>query len=153
MLTSPQASDRILNCPLPEGCEVRDISDQFNLDSRFAVYGIYSDTGVKCAYVTLYSNDNSTLVMASIKVMLSCDSQYSQLGMEWANSCLNKLYPQMDNSLLEELTSEHPWSLESLREIQSGVTYTNSIYGESQKLVYDLMGRQYASIQLWYMEE
>lgn len=152
-LTSPQASNKVLSCPLPEDCEIRDITDQFDLDNRFAVYGIYSDTGVRCAYVTLYSNDNSTLVMATIKVMLSCDKQYSQKGMEWANNLLDILYPNLQGKLFDKLTEENPWDLSSLKAISLGGTYSNTLSSDNQRVVYDILGGHYASIQLWYMEE
>ena len=152
-LTSPQAANKVLSCPLPEDCEIRDISDQFGLDSRFAVYGVYSDTGVRCAYVTLYSNDNSTLVMATIKVNLLCEEKYSEMGLEWANNLLDRLYPNLQGKLMEKLTEDCPWTISDLKTLSLGETYTNTISGDSQKLVYDVMGSQYGSIQLWYAEE
>lgn len=149
-LTSPQASDKVLSCPLPEGCEIRDISSVFGLDQRFVVYGVFTETGVRVAYVTLYSNESSILVMATIKVSLSCEAEDIALGLQWANDLLALLYPKLDGKLMEELTQDCPWDASSLMALELGETLSNALEGESQKLVYDLLGGHYASIQLWY---
>lgn len=153
MRTARQASDMILDCAVPTDCEVRDISREFGLDDRFIVYGLYTDTGVRAAYVTLYSNDNADLVMATLRISLSCDVSHTQLGMDWVNACLNKLYPRLKGSLLDRLTRDCPWNVDSLSALAMGTQITEELSKDSQTLVYDVMGCHYASLQLWLMEE
>ncbi len=153
MHTAKQAADLILACPVPTDCEVRDISDDFGLDDRFIVYGLYTDTGVRAAYVTLYSNDSADLVMATVRISLSCHISHTQLGLDWVNSCLNKLYPRLKGTLLNKLTEDCPWNVDSLSALSTGTPITNELSNDSQTLVYDALGGYYASLQLWLMEE